>query len=170
MSESEDQARPEKRLIVASQAPSELLLEPSLPQRAGYVTIRGINPFTREEWDIRISHARMDSVAKRSLGQLKELAHTLPEVLRYPTAVFQGVREDGERDWLCYCGQPSHAYDGATGSKKRAYLGEVYLVYVNADRVAYNSRWDKCDPDDIRLPCNYEDRPGTKGRFLKRLI
>lgn len=142
-----------------------MLRDEKLSSRRGYETIPAIDPFDGREWDIRVAHARMDAVVKRGPGYAKELAFVLPEILLFPTAIFQGVREEGEREWLCYCGVPTHAFQVRTGHRIAPHLGEVYLVYVNSDRVAYNSRWEKCDEANIDLPDGYDD----SDRFDKRL-
>jgi hypothetical protein len=133
------------------------------------VTISGVDPSDGKLWDIRVSHQRMDLVAKRGIGPAKELAHIVRETLNSPTAIFQGIREEGESEWLCYCGLPSHAYHRISGDRILPHEGEVFLVFVNADRVAYNWRWEKCDPRDPKFPMDY-DQPSEKPRFRERLL
>ncbi len=155
--------RADIELQVEKKPPSlEMCTERHLPDRNGYGKTDAFNPFMAGEyWDVRVSHSRMKAVA-RSMGQAKELGFILPEVLRKPTAIFQGIREEGESEWLCYCGLPSHSYH-KDGTRRAPYEDEVYLVFVNADRVAYNSRWEKCDPDNPKVPSNID------GRFHQRL-
>jgi len=112
--------------------------------------------------EVLISFDRMQTVARRSMGQAKECGHVLPAVLQGPTAIFEGLRWDEDEDrqgygWRCYCGIPEFAYH-ADGTERPPYLNQVYLVFVNDDRVAYNWRWEKADPDDPRLPENHEER------------
>lgn len=89
-------------------------------------------------------------------------------ILQKPTAVFEGLRRDEDEDrrgygWRCYCGVPDHSYrvDGTEGPP---YPGQVYVVFVNSDGIAYNRRWEKCDSEDPRLPENY------RARFRKKLL
>jgi hypothetical protein len=56
------------------------------------------------------------------------------------------------------------AYYKDSGDERPPYPGEVYLVFVNADRVAYNSRWEKCDHRHDFLPIDHEDR------FIRRWL
>ena len=82
--------------------------------------------------------------------------------MQNPTAIFEGLREAEDEDrrgvgWLCYCGVPSKAYH-ADGTPRAAYPLQVYLVFVNDERVAYNWRWEKADKDDPQLPRNYQTR------------
>ena len=103
-----------------------------------------------------------------------ELALIVPEVLLRPTAVFMGIRWDADENnitdvpsWLCYVGLPTCSFT-ASGEKADPYEGEVYLVFVNADRVVYHHRWDKCAPDNQRLPIGYNDP--KRPRFRQRVL
>ena len=130
--------------------------------RRRYITIAAVDPTTGETCDVMISYDRIQTVGRRSLGHAKECAFIVPAVLQHPTMVFEGLRRDEDEDrrgvgWRCYCGIPEHAYleDGASIPP---YAGEVYLVFVNDERVAYNWRWERADDDDPRLPENYNHR------------
>lgn len=156
------QARTE---IIPREAPCSLILDEKLPERAGYFIIDNcVNPFDGKTWDIRVSRLRVAAIAKRGMGPAKEMAFILPMILRKPKAIFQGVREDGESEWLCYSGIPSCSYRGPSGDQRQAYTDEVFLVFVNADRVAYNHRWEACDPDNVNVP------HATPDRFIRRVI
>src|SRR5208337_3405121 len=63
----------------------------------------------------------------------------------------------------CYCGIPEQSFR-PDGSSARPYPGQVYLVFVNDEKVTYNWRWEKADPDDPRLPVDHETR------FKQRLL
>jgi hypothetical protein len=110
----------------------------------------------------------MQAVARRSMAHAKECGIIVPHVLQSPTAVFEGLRLDEDEDlrgvgWRCYCGIPDHAYH-SDGSERSPYPGQVYLVFVNDEGVAYNWRWEKADPDNLRLPQNHANR------FKKKLL
>ena len=90
----------------------------------------------------------------------------VPMILQQPTAIFEGLRQDEDEDsrgmgWRCYCGIPEHAYH-SNGTQRNPYPGQVYLVFVNDERVAYNWRWEKADPDDPKVPENHEARFKTR--------
>jgi hypothetical protein len=66
----------------------------------------------------------------------------VPLILQKPTAIFQGLTRDEDEDrrgygWRCYCAIPENSYqsDGTAGFP---YPGQVYLVFVNDEGVAYN--------------------------------
>jgi hypothetical protein len=42
--------------------------------------------------------------------------------------------------------------------------GQVYLVFLNEDRVPYYRRWEPANPDDPALPHDHENR------FKRRLL
>jgi hypothetical protein len=117
---------------------------------------------------VQISSQRMQIVARRSLGQAKECGYIVPAVLGRPTAIFEGLRRDEDEDrwgygWRCCCGVPEKAYR-TDGSEIRPYVGQVYVVFVNDERVAYSWRWEKADPDNRMLPVDHETR------FKQRLL
>ncbi len=130
-------------------------------RRSGLV-IEAADPFGSGTWEVLISYDRLHTVARRGMGHAKECAYIVPEILQNPTAIFEGLREEKDEDqrgvgWLCYCGIPEKAYH-ADGTSRSPYPLQVYLVFVNDDRVAYNWRWEKADADDPQLPCNYQTR------------
>jgi len=110
----------------------------------------------------------MQAVGRRSLGHAKECGYIVPAILQEPTAVFEGLTREEDEDhrgvgWRCYCGVPKQSFQ-ADGTSGRPYPGQVYLVFVNADGVAYNWRWEKADRDNPTLPEGYETR------FKRRLL
>lgn len=145
--------------------------------RREYLTVEGFNPEDSGTCEILLSYNRIQAVGRRGLGFAKECGYTLPMILQNPTAVFEGLRRGSDEDrlpnddsgWRCYCGRPSVAYDG-NGKEMPPWPDEVFLVFVSAEKVAYNWRWEKCDPDNPELPLDHsvgEDEPGT--RFRRRL-
>jgi hypothetical protein len=101
---------------------------------------------------------KIGETANRGAGAAKELAYTVPAALLKPTAVFRGVREEGERNWLCYCSVPAQRYDLTTGEIRRIHPGRVFLVFVNDDNIVYNWRWEQADSSHPKLPVNHASR------------
>jgi hypothetical protein len=117
--------------------------------------------------EVQISFDRMQTVGRRSMGHAKECGIIVPAILQAPSAIFEGLRRDEDEDpwgcgWRCYCAIPENSFR-PDGSPAPTYRGEVYLVFVNVEKVAYNWRWDKADPDCLYLPVGHE------GRFKRRL-
>jgi hypothetical protein len=131
--------------------------------RRQYLVLPAIDPVDGKlTAEIQISFDRMQTVGKRSMGHAKECGHILPAVLKTPTAIFEGLTQDNDEDrrgygWRCYCGLPTESYR-SDGSAKPPYPGQVYLVFVNEECVAYNWRWEQADPDNPRLPIGHETR------------
>lgn len=133
--------------------------------RKGYCSIAAIDPADGRPWHVLVSHEKMDHIYKRGKGAVSELTDSVSWGLLHPKAVFQGVREEGEDTWLCYTSIPPHAYDHKDGRRvKPPWAGQVFLVFVNGDRVVYNWRWEKADLADPGLPAGY------KNRFRKRVL
>lgn len=141
-----------------------MIPDKELIERRGYRKISAIDPSDGKEWEIRLSDDRIKHIALRGRSHLLTAAYIVPEILSFPTAIFKGIREDGEKDWLCYCGIPTKSYRGRDGTEAAPYSFQVFLVFVNEDRVVYNWRWEKCDQQQSNLPMNFEER------FLERLL
>jgi hypothetical protein len=136
--------------------------------RRDYLTVEGLNPIDGTTCEILISYDRMQTVGRRSLGHAKECGLIVPAILQGPIAVFEGLRRDEDEDprgvgWRCYCGIPAHSFH-RDGTEAAPYANQVYLVFVNDERVAYNWRWEKADPQTPTLPTDYQTR------FRKQLL
>jgi hypothetical protein len=131
--------------------------------RRDFITLQAIDPRDGSlACEVLISYDRMQAVGKRSMGHAKECAFIVPMILQRPTAVFEGLRWDEDEDrsgygWRCYCGVPDRAYH-VDGRQRPPYPGQVYLVFVNDEGVAYNWRWEKADPHDRKLPVGHDER------------
>jgi len=104
----------------------------------------------------------MHTVAQRSLGHAKECGLLVPHTLQNPTAIFERLRKDEDEDgrslgWYCYCSKSACSFN-ENGEEQPPYPHQVFLVFVNRDKVAYNWRWAKADESDDGLPENYKDR------------
>jgi len=135
---------------------------PSGSETPGRVSLRAIDPQSGKETHVLISHLRLHAVAQRSLGHAKECGLLVPHTLQHPTAIFEGLRKDEDEDrrtpgWYCYCSKPLCSYD-ENGEEQPAYPNQVFLVFVNRDKVAYNWRWARADKADDRLPENHKER------------
>lgn len=135
--------------------------------RRRHLAMQAVNPndgtLTAE---VLIAYDRMQTVGKRSMGHAKECGIIVPMILQKPTAIFEGLTHDEDEDrrgvgWRCYCGIPDESYR-ADGTPRPAYAGQVYLVFVNEDRIAYNWRWEKADPDNPNLPIGHATRSRKK--------
>ncbi len=136
--------------------------------RVHYAAVPALDPHDGGEWDLLISPKTLEWAASRGIGSAKELAYTVRWALLNPEVVFQGVRDDepeiDEDGWLCYVSRPNFAYNLKTGQIVcPAWADEVFLIFVNDERVVYLWYWGKCDAVDDHLPIDYE------GRFRERV-
>lgn len=140
----------------------QVMAEPDASRRK-YITLQAVEPKDGTlTCEVLISFDRMQTVGKRSMGHAKECAYIVPMILQQPSAIFEGLRRDEDEDrwgygWRCYCGVPDRAYN-ADGSQRSAYPGQIYVVFVNDEKVAYNWRWEKADPDNPTLPVDHDER------------
>ena len=120
--------------------------------------VNAIDPTTGLARVVFVRVKKAQATARAGMGATRELAFTVPFALQNPTAIFRGVREEGESQWLCYCSVPADAYDFKTHNKRGAWPGQVFLVFVDDDGIVYNWRWEKAHPEDAKLPTDFENR------------
>lgn len=127
--------------------------------RRGCSPVKAINPLDGQEWEVFVSAEKVTKTGKKGLGASNELIHGVRHVLAKPKAIFRGIRDRDEVDWLCYCGIPPKAYDYKTGEAKPPWPNEVFLVFVNyPDRIVYHWSWHTADLRNKDLPEGYDDR------------
>ena len=144
--------------------------------RRNSLCIRAVDPKTgKNSIAVYLDYKKIQIIGKRSKGQLLEAAEIVPYVLQNFRQVFEGLcwdeDEKGARGvgWRCYCGLPLYAYS-ADGTQRQPYEGEVYLVFIDDENVAYNWRWEKSDCADKGLPNEYDAEHGDKKRFKRALL
>ena len=136
--------------------------DPTPETRRQYILLDAICPDSGKSIKVQLSYDKLQVVARRGKGQAMEAGYIVPHVLQRPTAIFEGLRKDEDEDrrgvgWRCYCGVPPHSYR-TDGTECPAYPGQVFLVFVNLDKVAYNWYWTMADPNDETLPVGHEIR------------
>lgn len=127
-----------------------------------------VHPLDGKTVKVAITSRRALHVAKRGMGAVQETLVLVPWALKNWRCAFEGLRWEEDEDtnedgdgWICLSCLPDHAYHKNGDPRVPAWPGEVFLVFVNHDFVAYHWRWDK---QDIRYP----DRPeGWETRFHK---
>lgn len=128
-----------------------------------------IDPATGKLVQVQISHGRLQAMARFGQAHVLECAYIVPEILERPSAIFEGLKRDQDEDsmgapgWRCYCGRPSVAFN-RDGSERRPFPQQIFMVFVNQERIAYNWRWEKADPDNLNLPLN------CAARFVRRSL
>ncbi|MBC7853846.1 MAG: hypothetical protein IAF94_10450 [Pirellulaceae bacterium] len=144
-------------LVTGFFGPTDLNSSKELPDRRGFHVFPAIDPHDGKGWQIRFDLEELRRRKITSAGRLQEIAQVATEILLFPTCIFQGLRGEREASWLCYAGVPSQAFTNA-GASIPTWPGQVYLVYVNAERVAYDYRWERADSTDRDRPENWKIR------------
>ena len=120
-------------------------------------------PFTLDAFDplngtceVYIRERRMLTIARLGRWKLLEARELVPEVLSHPSVIFEGLRWEGDEDkdrpgWRCYCAKPTYMYD-RQGNGVNADGNQVFVVFVNDQRVVYNWRWAFASDDDSEVP------------------
>lgn len=121
-----------------------------------------LDPLHGGQWALRVTPRFLERCRLVSEGELKTLAHTVPQACLQPTRIYQGVRDEAAHEWLCYCSLPltrfnRHGVEVATGES------DIFLVFVNEDRRIYEFRWEITDQPDSGIPKDAEKR------FLRRV-
>jgi hypothetical protein len=145
-------------------AQGEAVMPDEQPMPSDCAPIEALDPNTGKTRHLYVRQAKIQATAKRGMGPARELAYVVPWAVQNPSAIFRGVREEGESQWLCFVARPQDAYDYKTGERRAPWLGQVFLVFVDDDRIIYNWRWDKADLNQPDLPLDYVDR------FEERLL
>ena len=132
------------------------------------IEVEAVNP---DDWKkpqlVCVRDSDLQFHARRGLGAIEECKYVF-QVLSKPQALFRGIRKDEDEEftdspgWLCYSTRVSCRYD----RKGQSYpsIGEVFLVFVNVDKVVYNWTWYEADPNDDKIPVD------SVPRFKERLI
>ncbi len=133
------------------------------PGRRRDLTIGAVDPDTGKSFEVILSHDRLHRVCSRSRGQIKEAKFLVPEILQKPTVIYEGLRKEEDHrytkteGWLCYSGVPSCAY-AQNGSRIEPRPGEVFLVFVDDEKIVYLWYWCECDKDNPNIPVDADIR------------
>ncbi len=123
---------------------------PKKKTRRGYFSIHAFDFRDGGMWDILINELCVTDCRGRP-DALNTLAKIVPLVLQNPKAIYAGIRPEYEQDsskdlsyGLCYQGFPKRSFRGP--DELPALPGKCFLVFINAERVAYTWRWESVDP------------------------
>jgi hypothetical protein len=130
--------------------------------------VDGIDPHTGKKRTIQLSYDKLKSLPRLGKGRVLEAAQIVLPTLLHPTAIYEGLTQNRDHDprgvgWLCYAAIPDRCFED-DGKQFPTPSGEVFVVFVNDEWVAYNWYWVKADVSDPNQPDGYEKR------FNKRLL
>jgi len=89
--------------------------------------------------------------------QYYQLIDCARQVVRAPTAIWDGLRDDDPNWGTAYCGTPSRSWDNS-GHRCHAPAGYVYVVYADPEGFVFDWDWVKADPTDPALPMDHASR------------
>lgn len=125
-------------------------------------TVQACDPHDGGVWDVLIASDKIAWAGQNGWGHAHDLAFLVPWSLLNIKQMYRGVRDDereiDEDSWLCYVAAPSFAHDHKRKVKVAAWPNQVFLVFVNAQRVAFNWYWCKCDAYDPDAPLDCDSR------------
>ena len=132
------------------------------------IEVEAVNP---DDWKtpqlVCVRDSDLQFHAGRGLGAVEECKYVF-QALSRPESLFRGIRKDEDEKftdspgWLCYSTRVSCRYnrEGQPYSSEK----EVFLVFVNEEKVVYNWTWCEADPSDDKIPIDSDTR------FKERLI
>jgi hypothetical protein len=120
----------------------------------GRVCLKAIDAASGKETEVLVSHRRMHTVGRRSLGHAAECGTLVPYALQHPNAIFEGLRHDSDEagrtpGWYCYCCTPPCSFD-EDGNRQPPYANQVFLVFVNREK-SFTIGGGKRPPEMIRI-------------------
>lgn len=141
-------------------------------ERRKFAPFTAIDPESGTRIEVHVTEDRAKWIASKGKGAVMEMAHTVKEVLAAPKAIYDGIRWDEDQDrgnktadgWVCYCGHPRFYYEPNNTQPQSSGNKEVFLVFVNKDRIVYQWRWEDADEDGTGLP------RGHHARFCKKVL
>ena len=129
-------------------------------------TLEAINPADGTLFGVYLPNDLIQIKGKRSFGDAFTIARVVPYVLKYPAAIFEGLRDERDENrnsagWRCYCGRPPFRYK-SDGTECNPYPLQVFLVFVDSENVVYQWYWSQADLDSWNqgkyYPVDYSER------------
>jgi len=123
----------------------------------GHTSVRGMNPSGRGKATFYIETSVMDEYADAGFASKFFDLYCVPEVLVYPTVVFQGLTREDQAQSLCYAAIPSKRYLDADTTVPPI-PDRTFAVYMNKELKIFDWRWEKSDPEKDGYPEKWQTR------------
>jgi len=123
-------------------------------------TMEALNPYgSNDPLEVWLPQAHVDGLTRKGLETRFARLLLVPEVLKNPEVVFQGLEREGQEEGLCYVGRPSRDFHSTT-IEVPAPPGKVFLVFVERGGKVFEWRWEPSEDDEPAYPENYRERFG----------
>jgi hypothetical protein len=87
------------------------------------------------------------------------LLKSATRVVQAPSAVFRGLRHDGQlQNGVAYCGNPKRAYGNDGQPISESLAGFIFVVYADAQGYVFDWDWVEADADDPSVPRDAAER------------
>lgn len=123
----------------------------------GYIAIEGMGP-DGDELGFIVSRKYLQDLERRGPKQKLFDAYLLPETLRDPLVIFEGLNREDFHDGYCYCSLPSRRKKSATIDVPSP-PGMVFLAFVRPDSRGYivlDWEWRLADDERPAYPASWE--------------
>lgn len=84
-------------------------------------------------------------------------AYLIPEVLKSPAVVFEGLKREDQSDSLCYARIPSKQYLDAHTTVP-PWANRTFAVYMNKELKIFDWVWEISDKSNLSYPIDWETR------------
>jgi hypothetical protein len=129
------------------------------PRRYTIVGIDPNDPSGERTRDLWIEQSFVEALTRSGLEARVQRLRLVPEVVRDPCLVFEGLERPSQEAGFCYAGRPSRDFP-KRGIDLPAPHKKVFLVFVTASGKIFDWRWEDCDPEEPDYPEDWKNRFG----------
>ncbi|MDQ3622639.1 MAG: hypothetical protein M3463_09145 [Verrucomicrobiota bacterium] len=123
----------------------------------GYLTVTGLHPSGTGTATFKIPSSAVEHFQRHGPGHKFFDALLIADVVKAPAAIFKGLKREEQEGGICYAGIPPRRYqDHHITVPPRP--GMTFAVFMNANKVIFEWRWEKADPGKPEYPINSSER------------
>jgi hypothetical protein len=110
---------------------------------------------------VYITERRASEMERRGDLAVVEMYAFVGLTLGRPVHIYQGIRERDD-DWTCYVSAPEPRFMGKMLPLMPEIPGDLFLVFVNGNGIAYSWRWERPGSPESDQPAEAEARFGRE--------
>lgn len=99
----------------------------------------------------------LDRYAQSGFASKHFDVYLIPQVLKLPAVVFEGLKREDQSDSLCYARIPSHRYLDADTTVP-PWANQTFAVYMNNELKIFDWVWEIADEINPSYPTNWKNR------------